>query len=38
MKEMKSFFGGLRRGNKKKETSDAVSPEEKNRTEYSCRK
>ncbi|WP_326493495.1 type II/IV secretion system ATPase subunit [Methanogenium organophilum] len=29
MKEKKSFFGGLRRGNKQKETGDAVSIEEK---------
>ncbi|KAF1075578.1 type II/IV secretion system ATPase subunit [Methanogenium sp. MK-MG] len=34
MKDMKSFFGGLRRGNKKKETSDAVSPEEKTEQDF----
>lgn len=34
MKEKKSFFGGLRRGNKSKETSDAVTPEEKIKQDF----
>ncbi len=34
MKEKKSFFWGLRRGNKSKETSDAVTPEEKTKQDF----